>query len=285
MTELGKNRYGKSGIRLVKVTRTGAKHELRDLTVAVSLEGEFVAAHVTGDNARVLPTDTMKNTVYALAKSQFTGSIEQFALVLTEHFLDAAPITAARVSIGEHLWQRLQVDGREHDHSFARASGEVRTTRVRRTAAGAQVRSGVRGLLLLKTTRSGFVGYIKDRFTTLPETTDRIFATALNAEWIYESGSGSGAGAGTDYDEQWRVAMTAITETFAQHDSLSVQHTLYAMGEKVLENCPAIQRIRLALPNKHHLLVDLSKFGLENQNEIFVATREPYGLIIAEVER
>jgi urate oxidase len=277
MARLGKNRYGKSGVRLVKVVRDGARHQVRDLTVAVSLEGEFVAAHVAGDNARILPTDTMKNTVYALAKDRLTGSIEQFALDLTEHFMSAAPITAARVTISEHPWNRLLVGTEEHDHSFVRAGGEVRTTRVRRTADRAEVRSGVRGLMLLKSTRSGFVGYIKDRFTTLPEATDRIFATVLNAEWLY---SGE-----VDYDGEWPMAMGAITETFAQHDSLSVQHTLYAIGEEVLKRCPGIARIRCALPNKHHIPVDLSKFGLENKNEIFVATSEPYGLIIADVVR
>jgi urate oxidase len=282
MTSLGRNRYGKSGVRLVKVMRAGTRHELRDLTVGVSLEGDFVAAHVSGDNARILPTDTMKNTVYALAKDQLIGSIEGFALALSDHFLRNAPITAARVTITEHLWTRLRVNGQEHEHSFTRTGGEVRTARVRRTAERAQIRSGVRGLLLLKTTRSGFVGYIKDRFTTLPETTDRVFATALNAEWRYAE---TETETETDYDVIWHTAMTAITETFAQHDSLSVQHTLYAMGEKMLERCPGLARVRLTLPNKHHIPVDLSKFGLENRNEIFVATREPYGLIIAEVHR
>lgn len=278
MANLGRNRYGKAGIRLVKVLRDGKRHTVRDVTVAVALVGDFRAAHVSGDNARILPTDTMKNTVYALARDYFADSIEQFALHLSDYFMANAPITATRVTMQEHLWSRVLVAGQEHDHSFRRGGGEVRTTRVWRDANRVTVRSGVRGLDLLKTTRSAFTGYIKDVYTTLPETTDRIFATALNAEWAYMDTTVS-------FDQAWERAMRAITETFARHDSQSVQHTLYAMGEKVLAECPAVQRIRLVLPNKHHLLFDLGRFGLENRNEIFVATREPYGLIEAEVVR
>ena len=278
MARLGRNRYGKAGVRLVKVDRGNARHELRDLTVAVALQGDFVEAHVTGDNARILPTDTMKNSVYGLALEHLTGSVEDFAIFLAQHFMKAAPITSARVKVQEHLWRRIAVDGHEHDHSFVRAGGEVRTTRVTATAGTVSVRSGIRGLNLLKTTASGFVGYIKDAFTTLPETTDRIFATSLNAEWSYDAGE-------HPYDELWRQARAAIEETFAQQHSLSVQHTLYAMGEEVLRRCPPVTRIRFALPNKHHLLVDLTRFGLSNRNQIFVATREPYGLIEGEVVR
>jgi urate oxidase len=278
MARLGRNRYGKAGVRLVKVDRRAARHELRDLTVAVALEGDFVEAHVTGDNARILPTDTMKNSVYGLALEHLDDSIEAFGIFLAGHFLKAAPVTSARIKIQEHLWRRIAVAGREHDHSFTRASAAVRTTRVTGSADGVEVRSGVRGLDILKTTASGFVGYIKDAFTTLPETTDRIFATSLNAEWTYAPGK-------HDYDALWRDAHAAIEETFAEQHSLSVQHTLYAMGEEVLKRCPPVTRIRFAMPNKHHLLVDLGRFGMTNRNQIFVATREPYGLIEGEVVR
>ena len=278
MARLGRNRYGKAGVRLVKVDRSTARHELRDLTVAIALEGDFVEAHVTGDNARILPTDTMKNSVYGLALDHLTGSIEDFAIFLTGHFRRAAPITTARVNIQEHAWRRIEVSGQEHDHSFTRAGGEARTTRVVGSAAGVRVYSGIRDLSLLKTTGSGFVGYIKDNFTTLPETTDRIFATSLNAEWVYAEGQ-------HDYDALWRAARGAIEETFAQQHSLSVQHTLYAMGEAVLKRCAPITRIRFSLPNKHHLLVDLARFGMNNRSQIFVATTEPYGLIQGEVVR
>jgi urate oxidase len=278
MGALGRNRYGKAGVRLVRVRRDQPRHELSDLTVAVALEGEFEQAHATGDNTRILPTDTMKNTVYALALEHMKDSVEEFGIQLAKHFLGAAPCTAARIKIQEHLWGRIPVADRDHDHSFTRAGSEVRTARVTARKEGTQVRAGIRGLYLLKTTRSGFVGYIKDQYTTLPETTDRIFATVLNAEWTFGSGVG-------DYNKLWVEARRAIEETFAQHDSLSVQHTLYAMGEEVLKRCPPVERIRFALPNKHHLLVDLSRFGLQNRNEVFVATSEPYGLIEGEIVR
>ena len=278
MARLGRNRYGKAGVRLVKVDRRTTRHALRDLTVAVALEGDFVEAHVTGDNSRILPTDTMKNSVYGLALEHLDSSIEAFGSFLAGHFMKAAPITSARIKIKENLWRRIDVGGKEHDHSFTRAGSAVRTARVTASAAGVEVRSGIRGLDILKTTASGFVGYIKDEFTTLPETTDRIFATSLNAEWTYAAGE-------HDYDALWRDAHAAIVETFAEQHSLSVQHTLYAMGEEVLKRCPPVTRIRFAMPNKHHLLVDLGRFGMQNRNQIFVATREPYGLIEGEVVR
>jgi urate oxidase len=278
MAKLGRNRYGKAGVRLVKVDRRTERHGLRDLTVAVALQGDFVEAHVSGDNARILPTDTMKNSVYGLALEHLTDSLEAFGIFLAGHFMKAAPITGARIKMQEHLWRRIAVAGQEHAHSFVKSGGELRTVRITASRTGVQVKAGIRGLNLLKTTRSGFTGYLKDSFTTLPETTDRIFATTLNAEWTYEAGE-------IDYDGVWLAARDAIEETFAQHDSLSVQHTLYAMGEAVLKCCPPVTRIRFALPNKHHLLVDLARFGLRNANQIFVATREPYGLIEAEVLR
>ena len=278
MAQLGRNRYGKAGVRLVKVDRSTARHAMRDLTVAVSLQGEFIEAHLTGDNARILPTDTIKNSVYGLALEHLDGSVEDFGIFLGRHFMKAAPITNARVKIQEHLWRRIGMGSGEHDHSFVRAGSELRTARVTVSTERVEARAGIRGLNLLKTTRSGFVGYIKDSFTTLPETTDRIFATALNAEWTYAPGE-------HDYDALWTTARAAIEETFAEHDSLSVQHTLYAMGEEVLKRCAPVERIRFALPNKHHLLVDLSRFGMQNRNQIFVATREPYGLIEGEVIR
>ena len=278
MARLGGNRYGKAGVRLVRVDRRAERHALRDLTVAVALQGDFTAAHVSGDNTRILPTDTMKNTVYALALEHLTGSLEAFGAFLGEHFLNAAPITGVRIRMQEHAWRRIAVNGQEHAHSFTQGSADVRTAQVTTTSSGIEIKAGIKGLNLLKTTRSGFVGYLRDSFTTLPETTDRIFATTLNAQWVY-------AGPDVDYDEQWSNARTAIEETFAQHDSLSVQHTLYAMGEAVLQRCPPVTRIRFSLPNKHHLLVDLARFGLANRNQIFVATREPYGLIEAEVLR
>jgi urate oxidase len=275
---LAQNSYGKSEVRLVKVNRDTDRHELWDLTVDVALEGDFEAAHVRGDNTSLLATDTMRNTVYALAKAHLSGAIEEFGMKLVDHFLGAAPtVERARVRIAEHPWNRIEVDGQGHEHSFARGSGE-RIATVKGDAGGARVEAGIDDLLVLKTTNSGWKGFLRERFTTLPETTDRILATKITANWLYGD-------ANADFDRLWRGVRGRILETFTDHYSPSVQNTLYRMGEAVLEGFPEIERIRFSLPNKHHLLYDLERFGMENDGEIFHVTSEPYGLIEGTVER
>ncbi len=275
---LGQNNYGKSEVRLVKVKRDTYRHELRDLTVDVALEGDFEAAHVRGDNTGLLATDTMRNTVYALAKDHLTRSIEEFGLKLVDHFLEAGPtVERARVRIAEHSWTRIEVNGQGHEHSFVRGSGE-RIAMVRGEAGGTRVKAGIDDLLVLKTTNSGWEGFLRERFTTLPETDDRILATKITANWTYGD-------ANVDFDRLWHGVRGRILETFTDHYSPSVQNTLYRMGEAVLEAFTEIQKIHLSLPNKHHLLYDVERFGMENEGEIFHATSEPYGLIEGTVER
>ena len=267
--QLGANCYGKGEVRVVKVVRTPGRHELRDLTVHVALEGEFEAAHTVGDNTDLLATDTMRNTVYALAKDDL-GSIESFARRLADHFVEAGPsVTRARVRIEEHPWDRLG----SHEHAFQRGSGGTRVC----TVSGADVTSGIEDLLVLKTTGSGWEGYLREQYTSLPETDDRILCTVVTASWDYR--------APTDYDAAFEAARNAILDTFGDHYSPSVQYTLLRLGEAVLEAVPEIERVRFSLPNRHHLLFDLSRFGLENDLEIFHATTEPYGLIEGTVER
>lgn len=276
---LAENVYGKSGIRLVKVVRREGRHDLRDVTVAVRLEGDFASAHRDGDNSAVLPTDTMKNTVYALAKDHFDADIETFGLFLTEHFVrNNPPVARARVELSERPWERLTVGGRPHPDAFSRPGGERRLTRVSRTRQGAIVESGLEDLVIAKSARSGFSGFLRDRYTTLKETEDRILATAVKAFWLY-------TGAPGDFDRSFQGVRQTLLEIFAEHASASVQHTLYAMGEAALKRHPEVAEVRLSLPNKHHIPVDLSPFGLENRNEIFVATDEPYGLIEATIRR
>jgi urate oxidase len=279
VTRLGENGYGKSRVRLVKVSRREGRHELRDLTIAIRLEGEFEDAHVRGDNRDVLPTDTMKNTVYALARQVEIDTIEEFARALATHFLPDNPaVNRARVTVRENAWHRIPVRGRPHPHAFVRGSDEVDLATVTAEGDGARVESGIDELHVLKTTGSGFEGYPRDRYTTLRETSDRVLATAMRVRWTYGLTEIS-------YAECRARAREAILETFAGHESRSVQHTAYAMGEAALERCPEIDAIAFSLPNKHHLLVDLAPFGLDNPNEIFVATDEPYGLIEAVVRR
>jgi urate oxidase len=276
---LSDNSYGKSGIRLVKVTRRPDRHELVDLTIAVRFEGEFDAAHVSGDNARVLPTDTMKNTVYAIAADHALESAERFGLELAAHFLArGAEVSRVTVTLTEHLWEPLAVGGHPHPHSFRSVGPERRTASVSVSRGQTTVEAGIEGLLVLKSAGSAFSGFRRDPLTTLAETRDRIFATSVAASWRY-----------AEADMNYRVLRAAVRgtllETFAEHASESVQHTLHAMGEAVLARHSEVAEIRISLPNKHHLPVDLRPFGLENRNEIFVATEEPYGLIEGTLKR
>ncbi len=276
---LAENSYGKSAIRLVKLTRHRDRNDLAEVTVSVRFEGDFEAAHVAGDNSLILPTDTMKNTVYALAKENSVKPIESFGLVLTDHFLRSNPaVSRVRVFLSERPWERLRVREAPHPSAFSRPGGEKRVACVTRTREDVTIESGLQDLTVLKSAQSGFAGYLRDKYTTLKETQDRILATEVEATWTY---------ARTDiaFRTVGPAVRQTLLETFADHESASVQHTLYAMGEAVLENHPEVTQVRLSLPNKHHLLVELSPFGLENRNEIFVATEEPYGLIEATVRR
>jgi urate oxidase len=276
---LGPNQYGKAEVRLVTVARDGDTHHLRDLTVSTSLRGSLEATHLTGDNSAVVATDTQKNTVYAFAKEAPVGEIEDFALRLGRHFVDSFDqITGARVLIEEHGWERIYVNRHPHHHSFSRGSGERRTTAV--TVSGDQhwVVSGLTGLTVLKSTGSEFHGFPRDKYTTLPETDDRILATDVTARWRYQ-------GSGIPWGKTFLEVRRRMLETFAETHSLSLQQTLYSMGAAVVSAQPEVAEIRLSMPNKHHFLVDLSPFGLENNNEVFYAADRPYGLIEGSVVR
>lgn len=277
MPELSWNRYGKSRVRLVKVNRTRDPHELIDLTIDVQLEGEFAPVYVDGDNGPCLATDTMKNTVYALARREHIDHVESFAIRLADHFAAKPAVSLARISAVEHPWVRVSAGGRPHPHAFVQPGVEQWTAVVTRDAKGIGVRAGVANLVLLKTTDSSFAGFPRDALTTLPETEERILATSVTAVWTYRQGA-------TDFAARERVR-AALVETFAAHQSRSVQHTLYAMAEAALAACADVVEITLTLPNRHHLLVDLTPFGLENPNEVFVATDQPFGLIEATIRR
>jgi urate oxidase len=270
---LGANRYGKAETRLVRVSRDGDTHSLADLNVSVALSGDLEATHQTGDNSGVLPTDTMKNTVYAFAKEHGVGAPEEFGLLLARHFVATQEqVHAARVSIEAFAWQRLG------PHSFQRTSDFTRTAVINVGSSLTQVVSGLTGLVLLNSTASEFRGFPRDRYTTLPETSERILATAVDARWRHASDS-------SDWDASFAAAKDALTAAFVNTYSSSLQQTLLAMGTRVLESRPEIAEIRLALPNKHHYLVDLSPFDLANDNEVFIAGDRPYGLIEGTVTR
>jgi urate oxidase len=275
---LGANQYGKSEVRLVKLSRRPERHELRDLTVDVTLRGDFEAVHVAGDNTGLPATDTMRNVVYALAADHPLDSVPAFAAALVEHFLGHEKVTSAQVRIREHPWQRLPGPAGTHPHAFQRGAGG---TRIEEAAGGAgELRhsAGVEDLLVLRTSGSAFAGFERDRFTTLPETDDRILATAVAARWDYGPRA-------AHLEAAWERVRDRLLEAFADHHSPSVQFTLRHMGEAVLEAHPEIERIHLSLPNRHHLPVDVTRFGVEDRGEVFQATTEPFGLIEATVER
>jgi urate oxidase len=282
MITLGANEYGKAEVRLVHVRRDGDRHEIRDLNVSVALAGDFAAAHLTGDNAAVLPTDSQKNTVYAFARRHGVAAPEEFAVLLARHFVDVGPaIHRARVGIEEYAWDRIPVTG----HSFVRGGREVRTARVTHSAAGTHIVSGLRDMTVLNTTGSEFWGFARDEYTTLAETRDRVLATTVHAEWRHHAreaaaAGGVGRGGRRDWDASYAGVRGALLEAFADTHSLSLQQTLYAMGSRALTACgEEICEIRLSLPNKHHIAVDLAPFGLDNPNEVFHAADRPYGLI------
>jgi urate oxidase len=276
---LGDNSYGKAENRVVRIYRDTPRHEIRDVTVSTALRGDFSAAHLEGDQARVLPTDTQKNTCYAYAKEKGLREIETYALDLGRHFVDdVEPVTGARIAVDEHTWERVPVDGRGHDHTWVRRESEIRTTVVEVDAAGATVVSGLKDLVLLKSTGSEFAGSLVDGYTTLAETHDRIMSTSLVATWRY-------TGTEVEWDKTWSDVRRILLERFATVHSLALQQTLWEMGKAVLQAHPEIAEVSLSAPNKHHFVVDLSPFGLENPGEVFHAADRPYGLIEATVTR
>ncbi len=261
------------------MSRRAAHHDVRDFTVGIRFEGEYDASYTDGDNSAVLPTDTMKNTVYALAAQEPVQQPEAFALALARHFLQHnVPLRRVRVDVTEHLWSRIARGDREYGDAFLRQGPEVRTAAVHARRKRAIVGGGIADLIVLKSAHSAIAGFPRDGYTTLPETRDRLLATSLSATWRYGD-------ADIDFATTWRAVRHTLLDTFAAHDSESVQHTLYAMGQAVLDSIEAVTAIRIVMPNKHHLPVDLRPFGLENCNEVFVATDEPHGLIEATLVR
>ena len=280
MIALGENRYGKSRVRLVRVKRGKDRHDFREWTLEILLEGDFESCFTDGDNSKILPTDTMKNTVYSLARKSAAGSMEEFAKEMIDFLLSRNPqVTRAEISVAEKLWERAVTRGKPHPTTFVQSSGERQTTSVSRAQKGKfAIVSGLENLVIMKTAGSGFEGYIEDSLTTLPPTSDRLLGTALRSNWNYTP-------AEADFNKLRAKIREILLAVFAEHDSKSVQHTLYAMGEAVLKAVPEVSEIELTMPNIHCLLVDLSRFGQDNPNEIFVPTDEPHGYIEARVRR
>lgn len=281
MAKLAANRYGKALVRVMKLDRTGPLHQLAEWSVRVLLEGDFEEAHTTGSNANILPTDTMKNTVYSRAKASSATTPEEFAMELADFMLTRnAQVSACEVKIETVMWKRLTIDGNPHPSAFMRGSDERATVRYTRSKSGdVTMECGIENMVILKSAQSGFEGYIKDELTTLKETSDRLFATAMTAEWTYADS------VDVDYGMRRTQVRETLLKSFANHDSKSVQQTLFAMAEDALAAVPSVADMHLVMPNKHCLLVNLEPFGQSNDNEIFVPTDEPHGYIEALVVR
>lgn len=276
---LGKNQYGKAENRLVRIYRDTPRHEIHDVNVSVCLRGDFAAAHLAGDQADVLPTDTQKQTAYAYAKEKGLQSIEDYGLALARHFVgDVEPVVGARIEIEEYAWERVLVDGTEHDHTWVRKGQEVRTAAITVDGTDEWVIGGLKDLVILKSTGSEFAGFLTDPYTVLEPTHDRVMATSLVAQWRFTTTD-------VDWEATYAGVKAQLVKQFAVVQSRALQQTLYEMGKAVLETYPDIAEVRLSAPNKHHFVYDLSPFGLENPNEVFHADDRPYGLIQATVTR
>lgn len=283
---LGDHQYGKAENRVVRIVRDSPRHEIRDVNVSSCLRGRFDDAHLTGDQATVLPTDTQKQTVYAYAKTVGLTSLERYAYALATHFVDdVEPVDQARLELEEFAWDRVSVDGSEHDFTWVRNGQEVRLVSV--TTEGAPdarrtwITGGLKDLTILKSSGSEFHGFLEDEYTVLEPTNDRIMATSLEARWRF----GDLDVATFDFDAAYATIKTALVETFASHHSLALQQTLFEMGKAALEAVPELVELRLIAPNKHHFAYDLARFGIDSANEVFHADDRPYGLIQASVTR
>jgi urate oxidase len=276
---LTSNSYGKSRVRLTKVDRATPVHQLYEFDVAIQLAGDFEASYTQADNRLVVATDTMKNTVYVLAKENGFGAVEQFAQLLCHHFLKTyAHVDGAEAIIAQASWSRIPVDGKPHDHAFANAGTHHRYVRCHATRSATTLVGGVRNLLVLKTTGSAWADFHADRYRTLKDVHDRIVATRVDADWTFNA-------LDADFDRAYADVSNAILTTFATRHSLGVQQTLMDMGMAALDACAAIDDVHFELPNMHRIPFNLDPFGLKFANDVFVATDEPHGLIKGTISR
>lgn len=272
---LGKNQYGKAENHVVRIHRDTDRHVIRDLVVTSQLRGDFDAVHTQGDNGHCVPTDTQKNTVFAFVQKYGVDSPEALLLKLSEHFTSEFDwVSGGRWAADEHAWDRIN----DHDHCFVQNKQEVRTAVVVTDGSRSTVISGFKDLTVLKSTKSGFEGYPKDRYTTLPETTDRIMSTDVATRWRYNTTD-------VDFDAVYEDVKKIILDKFTDHYSRALQETLYLMGKAVIEAHPEIDEIKFSCPNKHHFVYDLGFCGMENPKETHYAADRPFGLIEATVQR
>jgi urate oxidase len=276
---LAENSYGEANVRLLRLASQEGRHDVKDLTLTIGFDGDFEAAHATGDNRKVLPGDTIKNTVYALARQHSMETAEEFALHLIEHFLTYNPqISRVHIEGAENVWARLPHGGKPHPSAFARAGGERRMTLLTATREATSIRSGIKGLEVMKTSEAAFENFLRDPYTTLAGDSNRILCTVISADWLY-------ANENIEFGPVWHGLRQMLLEVFAEHKSKSLQHTLYAMGEAVLNNFSNVEEIHLSAPEKHLSLVDLTPLGMDNPGTVFMPLEAPFGTVNATVKK
>nr|XP_055039302.1 uricase [Misgurnus anguillicaudatus] len=277
--------YGKNTVKVFHIRREGTHHHIIELVADVQLTLKTVKDYLTGDNSDIIPTDTIKNTVHALAKLKGIKTIEDFALDICEHFLTSFKhVTRVKVIIEEVPWKRLEKNGIEHEHAF------IHCPEARHFCEAEQylnmtpvVHSGLKDMKVLKTTQSGFEGFLRDRFTTLTEARDRFFCTSVYSKWRYNT-------VNVAFDAAWKTVKDTIIQKFAgPYDrgeySPSVQKTLYDTQVLVLDRVPEVEEIEIIMPNQHYFIIDMTKLGLSNRDEVYLPLDNPSGNITGTVRR
>jgi len=275
-----KNRYGKGRVRVMRIHRDGDRQEVSQLNVKAMMEGDFARTYTHGDNANTVSTDTIKNVVNIVARENSGLCTEEFCGVLTKKYLDTYPqIASVALTVHETKWSRLSFGGKPHPHSFVLDSNGQPTVEVLSIRGGATtMSSGIDGFTFMKSTQSGWENYVKDRFTTIPPTADRMCATSMVASWKW-------SGKPLNYPAANSKILDTVLEVFSMTYSKSVQDSLYRMGEAALAAVPEISEISMACPNMHFIPINLSAFGLDNNNDVFLPTDEPHGQIECTVGR
>ncbi|KAI9771747.1 MAG: hypothetical protein M1835_006396 [Candelina submexicana] len=295
MSQLTTARYGKDNVRVYKVHRDKATgvQTVVEMTVCVLLEGDIETSYTKADNSVVVATDTMKNTVYILAKENPVTPPELFASIVSNHFIETYKhIHAAHVKVITHRWTRMTIEDQPHPHSFFRDGAETRNVEaVAREGKGISIRSSIAGLLVLKSTGSQFHSFVRNEYTTLPDVYDRILSTEVDAGWAWKNFDGLDAirSSASKFDAAWNAARAITMKTFAQDSSASVQNTMYKMCDQILAAVPEVQAVDYSLPNKHYFEIDLSWHkGLKNTGkdaEVYAPQSNPNGLIQCTVTR
>jgi urate oxidase len=265
------NSYGEANVRLLRLARQQGRHDVKDLALTIRFEGDFQAAYAAGDNRKIVPGDTIKNTVYALARQHSMETAEDFALHVIDHFLTYNPqIATVRIESTENVWTRMPHGAKPHPSAFIGAAGEQRTATLTATRERTSIRPGIQDLVLMKTSDVSFENFLRDPYTTVSADSNRILCATIKADWLY-------ANEEIEFAPVWHGVRQMLLEAFAEHHSKSLQHTLYAMGQAVLNNFNNVEEIRLASVEKHLSQVDLSPLGMDNLGTVYLPLNEPEG--------